>query len=220
MTWPSLACVACNDLLSPCGFCLSMCCDVLLSAVGRDKFCRQQILPLLSIQVIHSKQTRKTPRDMARRDEVAPRMYQPYREDRRRDDWRYDRSWRDDRGSSRSYRRCIPITLELFCFPKGIICCAWLCSDVNADAIWNSDDCRGKSDKLSQRQMSCDLYAGVRAHAPKALGGDGTAAETGDASGSRSGHSNSKQSCLHHERSSRKCSVKTTIRVSRLSAWP
>lgn len=56
-------------------------------------------------QVVHSKQSRKTPRDMARRDEVAPR-YPPRREERRRDDRDFDRerSRRSDRDSRRDYR--------------------------------------------------------------------------------------------------------------------
>lgn len=181
-----MACMACCDLLSlvPLAFlyaeCAVMCCcqQLVETVLAGSTFC-----PWLGrIQVIHSKQTRKTPRDMARRDEVAPRMYQPYREDRRRDDWRYDRSRRGDRGSSRCYKRYVPTTPEFSYFLKGMKCCAWLCSHVSADAIWISDDHRAKSDKSSQRQMSCDLYAGVLAHAPKAPGGDGTAAETGDVS--------------------------------------
>ena len=73
-------------------------------------------------------------------------------------------------------------------FVKGMICCAWLCSDVSADAVRLSDECRDKSDTQSQRQMSCDLCAGILAHAPKALGDDDTAAETGDVSRRRSLH--------------------------------
>jgi len=58
-----------------------------------------------TVSVVHSKQSRKTPRDMARRDEVAPR-YPPRREERRRDDRDFDRerSRRSDRDSRRDYR--------------------------------------------------------------------------------------------------------------------
>lgn len=60
-----------------------------------------------TVSVIHSKQTRKTPRDMARREETGPRPPTSDRSDRRRNDDR-DYRRRDDR--DRSYKRRVSLS--------------------------------------------------------------------------------------------------------------